>query len=274
MKKTPAAALALLLPTLAACAASGPVVPAPPSVEVGDYGSQVITPDVIRFGAEVLIRNRMRGPLEIERVDYCVDLQGAPLFEDSFAELHPMGSLVTQTVSLPFQVAMDDVLARIDGVLVEEAVRVTFRGSVHPVGFAPIPFEAEQEIPIPRLPEVELDGIHGSPFDGEVTVVVRVRNRNDFPMTIAEVDTYLDLNGQRYGLLRNDSCSELAPSGTGRLVLTMTHTRGKGLGAIISVAKNGTADFAVGGSLACRTPYGLLYLPLQLRSSSTFAFAR
>ena len=274
MRKTTGAALALLLPALCACASSGPVVPTPPDVEVSSYGSELITPAVIRFGAEVVIRNRMRGPLEIERVDYAVDLQGALLFEDSFAALHPMGSRGTQTVTLPFQVAMEDIVDRLEGVLIEESLRVTFHGTVHPVGFAPIPFAAEQTLPCPRLPEVELAGVHGNPLDGAFTVFVQVRNRNGFPVTVAEVDTYLVLNGNRYELLRTDACSELPPSGAGRLALTMVHTRGKGLGAIISVARKGIEDFSVGGSIACGTPYGLLYLPLELKSTSAVAAAR
>ncbi len=274
MKKTPRAALLLHAFALCACASSGPVVPEPPSVEVAGYGSELITPNAIQFGAQVLIHNRMRGPLEIERVDYAVDLQGDPLFEDSFAELHPMGSRVTQTVTLPFQVGMGDVLDRVEGVLIEDSVRVTFRGTVHPVGFAPIPFAAEQTLPIPRLPEVELEGVQGNPLDGALTVLVKVRNRNAFPLGIEAVDTYLDLNGHRYELLRNDACRELPPRGTGQLALTMTNTRGKGLGALISVAKNGTADLALGGSLSCRTPYGLFYVPLELRSASAYAYAR
>ncbi len=274
MKQATGATLAMLLLPPLACASPGPVVPTPPAVEVSRYGAELITPDAIRFDAQVVIRNLMRAPLAIERVDYGVDLLGDPLFEETFAELHPMGSRVTQTVTLPFQVAMEDILERLEGVLLEEAVRVTFRGTVHPVGFAPIPFAAEQTIPCPRMPEVELDGVQGHLLDGEFTVFVKVRNRNDFPVTVVDVDTYLDLNGDRYGLLRTDACNELPPSGAGRLALTMAHTRGKGLGAILSVAKNGIAEFAVGGSLSCRTPYGLLHLPLRLGSSSTVALVR
>ena len=269
--QTPIRALLLLLPALLGCAAPGPLVPTPPEVRVSRYGSELITPEVIRFDAAVAIRNVMRGPLEIERVDYAVDLQGELLFEDSFAELHPMGSRVTQTVTLPFQTAMDDVLDRIEGVLIEEAVRVTFRGIVFPVGFDPIPFQAEQSIPIPRLPEVALDGAQGTPLEGDFTVFVTVRNRNDFPMTIAEVDTHLELNGQRYDLVRTDACTDIAPSAVGRLALTMHNTRGKGLAAVISVVRHQSLDFTLGGSLSCRTPYGLLYLPLELGSSGGVA---
>ena len=269
-------ALALLLPLVQACASApeGPVVPSPPTVEVSRYGSEVITPEVIRFGAKVSIRNTMRGPLELERVDWSVDLQGAPLFDETFSELLPMGSRGAQTVSLPFQVAMSDVTDRLEGVLAEDAVRVAFRGTVFPVGFEPIPFHAEQSIPIPKLPEVSLDGVQGSPLDGAFTVHVSVRNRNDFALDIAEVDTHVDLNGLRYEHLRTDAGTEIAPGGTARLVLAMENTKGKGLSAILNVAKSRAADVRIGGSLSCRTPYGLVYLPLELGASPAVAAAR
>jgi hypothetical protein len=263
----PLAPLTLVAALLtAACASSGPVVPTPPAVRVSRFGSTVFTPDKIRFEGQVVIENRMRGPLDIESVDYGADLHDAPLFEENFAALHPMRSRGTQTVTLPFQVAMRDVAAQAEDVLAEEALRVRLRGVVHPVGFGAIPFEATQVIPIPKMPGVSLDGTQGNPLDGELIVFLRVDNPNDFGLLFQEVDTFLTLNGKRYDLLRTESFSEVAPGGSGRIALTMRETRGKSSSMLVNVVKRGQAEFTVGGSLACRTPYGLVLLPLELAS--------
>lgn len=269
MKVSIVSALLALSGAFSACASPprGPVVPAPPSVAVTRFQSNLITPDVIRFDARIEISNRMRAPLDIERVDYGADLHDKPLFEESFAELHPMRSRGKQWVNLPFQVSMKDVTNQIEDVLAEEGIRVAFRGTVYPVGFGPIPFEATRVIPVPRLPEVAIDGVQGSPLDGEFTVFLRVRNTNEFPMAFDDVDTFLSLNGKRYDLLRTESFSEMAPGGSGRVALTMHQTRGKGLSMVVNVVKHGAASFTVGGSISCRTPYGVILLPLDLSAA-------
>ena len=263
--------LLIALPALlAACASapSGPVVPVAPSVRVTEFESRLITPAVIKFRAKIEIKNRMRAPLDIADVQWGADLHDRPLFDESFTELHPMSSRGTQWVTLPFQIARADITNQVEDVLAEESLRVRFRGVVHPDGFGPVPFEATRVIPIPKLPEITLDGVSGDPLDGEFTVLLGVRNRNDFPLTFSRVDTFVDLNDRRYDLLRTDTQSHVEPGATGRLRLTMRQTRGKGLSVLINVMKNQSMDFTVGGSIACQTPYGTLLLPVELGSST------
>jgi LEA14-like dessication related protein len=250
-----------------ACA-SGPVVQRAPRVEVSQFGASLITPEAMQFVGKVVIHNEMSGPLEIEKVDYEVDLHDNALLQDSFAELHRMKSHGRQTVTLPFQVAMKDVGQQIEDVLAEEGVRVTMRGTVFPVGFAPIPFSATRVIPVPRMPKVALDGVRGNPLDGEFTVFLRLENQNDFPMDFGSVETFLRLNGRKYDLLRTESSECMPAGGTGRVALSMRQTRSKGIGMIVNMAKNGSADFAVGGSLSFQTPHGRFLLPVELSSTA------
>ncbi len=260
---------ALTLPALfTACAAPGPVVPIAPSVEVSQFQSKVITPVSIQFEGKVSIKNEMRGPLTIQRVDFGANLHDSPLFTDTFSELEPMRSRATQTVTLPFEVPMSTILDQAEDVLAEEAVRVSLHGTVFPEGFAPIPFESTVVIPMPRMPEVSIDGVEGSPLDGEFTVLLKVKNTNRFPVTFNAIDTYLNLNGKRHDLLCTDSLSQIQPGQACRVPLTMRKTRGKSLSMLVSVAKNQSADFTVGGSISCDTPHGLVLLPVELSSTA------
>ena len=68
----------------AGCASRGPAVDKPPSVQVSEFNSTVITPQLVKFRAVVLIRNHGSGDLDFERVDYAVDLFTDELFDDSF----------------------------------------------------------------------------------------------------------------------------------------------------------------------------------------------
>jgi hypothetical protein len=263
------AALSLILSTffLNACA-SGPVVPVPPTVKVAELNSVLITPEVIKFQGKIVIKNRMAGGLEVQKVDWGADLHDNPIFRESFTQLHPMNAHANQTVTFPFQIAMKDVVNQAVDVLAEEAIRVGFRGTVYPEGFEPVPFEASRTIPLPKIPAVSIDGTRGSPLDGMFTVFLRIKNPNEFPMNLKSIDSYLAMNGKRYGLLRTPGAANMGPGGTAKVPLTMKHTRGKGLSMMLNVVQSQSAKFEIGGSFSCQTPYGTVYVPLELSSDT------
>ncbi|MBK7876555.1 MAG: hypothetical protein IPJ77_12540 [Planctomycetes bacterium] len=247
-----------------------PVVPIAPCVSV-QLDSTVISPDGIQFVGRVVITNEMRGPLDLERVDYCALLHDQPFLTESFAELEPMSARGRQTVTLPFQVTQEQLTGQLDDVLAEESARVALRGTVYPIGFEPIAFEATKVVPMPKMPNVSVEGARGNPLDGAFTVRLGVHNPNSFPLSFESVDSFLELNGKRYSLLKSECFVELAPGGRGTLALTMEQTRGKGLSVLVNLAKHRETSCAVGGSIRCRTPHGLFLVPLEVRTSPAAA---
>lgn len=261
-----AALLTLLSLMLGACS-SAPVIPIAPSVKVSELESVLITPEAIRYRAKVVINNQMRGKLNIARVEYEADLHDNPVVNNSFDRLKPMRARGRQTVTLPFEVSMKEIMNQAVDVLAEEAVRVNFRGAVHPVGFDPVPFEATRTIPLPKIPTVSIAGVDGTPLEGVFTVFLGVTNANDFAMTLQSVDSYLRLNGKKYKLLGSENVSQMGPGQTGKVALTMRQTKGKGLSMAWNVIKSkGSTDFEIGGSFSCQTPHGLIRVPLKLSS--------
>ena len=124
---------------VAGCAASGPVVPSPPSVQVTQFDSLVITPEVIKFQVKLLIKNQMGAGLDLQKIDYGADVHDKPVFTESFTQLYPIKSNGQEVVTFPFQIAMKDVADRAVDVLAEEAIRVSFRGQVKSTRLKPKP---------------------------------------------------------------------------------------------------------------------------------------
>jgi len=248
------------------CVSYGPVVPIPPAVRVTQLDSLLITPESIKFQAKVVIDNRMGTGLHIEKVIYGADVQDHPVFTESFDQLHPMKGHGHQTVTFPFQIAMKDITKHGVDVLADEALRINFRGDVYPVGFDPVPFQSIRTIPFPRIPVVSLEGAEGFPLEGVFRLSLRMANPNPFALGLKSIDSYLEINGKRYGLLRTQGCAEIKPGAAERIVLTMQQSTGKTLSMILNVAQSGVPQFAVGGSITCQTPYGLIFVPLQVSS--------
>jgi hypothetical protein len=242
------------------------VVVAPPEVSVSRLASTVITPDLVKFEAKVVIRNRSTSTLELDRLDYAVDLMDRELFTDSFSELLRTRGRGSQTVTLPFQIAMKDILDQSIPILAEGQVRVAFRGTVYPLAFEPAPFSDEISLPLPRIPEVGLSGVDGTPVSDLFRVRLRVRNTNSFPVTVANVETHMDINQQRYRMLHTQDSTEIQPGGTGTVLLQMENRPGRTLSMALSALSQETLKLAVGGTIECRSPYGWIVIPFEARN--------
>jgi len=261
---------ALMLLVLAGCATPGPVVPQPPTVRVTQLDSLLFTPDVIKFRAKLVIDNGMNGGLNIQKIDYGADVNDKEIFTETFAQLHPMKAHGQQTVTFPFQIAMNDIENQAVRILAEGALRVSFRGEVYPageLGFGPIPFRLTKTIPLPKIPSVSIEGTEGSPLR-TFTVFLKIKNTNEFPLNIKSMTSYLELNGVKYNLLRTQASTEIEPGGTETVPLTMEQSSAKTLSMALNIAQSSLIQFNIGGEISCQTPYGLFYIPLKLHSET------
>ena len=261
---------AALAVALAGCASQGQVVPTPPRVRVSELQSLSFTPDLVKLEAKILIHNLMSVALDFDRVDYSVDLFDKELFNDSFNGMKRTNGNGNQTVTFPFQIAMDDIAKQVADVVSEESVRVTFRGQVYPAaktGFDPIPFTETISIPIPKVPIVALVGIQGVPLSDSFALTFSVRNTNTFAFSVDTVQTFLELNQSRYSLLHTEQSTEMQPGESGIVTLRMENTKGKTLGMALNLAASPDRTFAVTGTIRCGTPYGWFIFPIRLEGS-------
>lgn len=258
----------LMLFLFAGCASRGPVVPQVPSVQVTQFDSLLFTPDVIKFQAKLVINNRMNAGLNIQKVDYGVDVNDKQIFTDSFAQLKPITANGQETVTFPFQIAIKDIANRAIDLLAQDALNVSFRGQVYPAGdfgFGPIPFRMTKSIPLPKIPEVTIDRTEGSPLK-TFTVFLKIKNTNVFPLNVKSINSYLELNGTKYNLLRTQESKEIKPGSAEIIALKMENSTGKTLSLALNLAQSSSLQFNIGGDISCQTPYGLVYVPLKLHS--------
>jgi hypothetical protein len=224
----------------------------------------------VKFESKIVIRNHMRVDLDFSRVDYAVDLFDAELFSDTFSGLKRTRGNGTQTVTFPWQIAMEDILKSAPNLLAEGSLRVTFRGEVYPAetwGFGAIPFGETIQIPIPRIPEVGFLGVQALPFGlgSQVRVSLLVRNTNIFPISVQQVDSYLEINANSFPMLHTEQSTDI-PAGSARtVVLEMENSPGKTLGMVFSLLQSpDKASFVVSGNIVFGSPYGRIYIPVRV----------
>ncbi len=263
----PFLALAALI-VIAGCTSQASTVNEPPTVKVTRLASTVFSPTLVKFEAQIEISNRSSSSLSFERVDYGVDLQDKQLFSDTFADMKRTKGGGYQTVTFPFQIAMKDIVDQSIGILAEGSMRVAFRGTVFPAsdsGWGPMKFRDEVTIPLPRIPEVALANVDGTPFSDVFRVRVWVRNTNAFPVTINTVNTYLEINQQRYTMLHSEDSTRIAANATGTVTLRMENRPGKTLSMALSALSGPGLRFEVGGTIECKSPYGWIVIPVAVQ---------
>ena len=249
------------------CASQGPIVNVPPTVTVSSFESTSFSPTLARYVAKIVIHNNAAQDIEFERTDYAVDLFDTQLFTDSFSGMKRTKANGDQTVTFPFQVAMEDIANQGIDLLSEQSLRVTFRGNVYTAaryGMDPVPFSAMVTVPIPRMPEVTYAGTDGEALSDAWRVNFTVRNPNTFPFTLSSVKTTLILNGKKYSLLHTHGATELKPGETVPVALQMETSPGKALSMALNLATNRDVRFNITGMVTCTTPYGLVLIPLNL----------
>lgn len=261
---------ALVVAVVASCA-RGPVVPTPPTVRVTEFRSTLFTPDQVRFHAKIVITNQMRASMGFQKVDYGLSLFDKDLLTQSFTGMKQVRSRGTETVTIPMRIPMKEILAQHIAVLAEGKMQFTFRGSVYPSqasGFGPIPFSQTIEIPLPNIPKVTFAGTSGVPLTQSFRVEIGIENTNNFPLSINDMSTALELNGQRYNLLGTQQAANIAPGSTGTVVLTTESSKTAALSMALNILENQAVDLKVIGSITAGTPYGYVFIPVEIEGKS------
>jgi hypothetical protein len=165
---------------------------------------------------------------------------------------------------------MDDIAKQSIDLLSEQDLRVTFRGEVLTAaryGMDPQPFTASVTVPLPRIPDISYVGSEGTPLSDAWRLNFTVMNTNSFPFTLTSVKTFMVLNGKKYSLLHARGAIEMKPGETVPVVLQMENSPGKTLGLALNLAENRALRFNVTGMVTCKTPYGWIFIPLNLEEA-------
>ena len=256
----------------AGCASQppGPMVTVQPTVTVSSFRSISFSPTLVKYEARVLIHNNAPTDVEFRGIDYSVDLFDVELFTDSFGDMKKTRANGDETVTFPFQVAMKDIENQGIDVFAGQSVRVTFRGAVFTApryGLDPVPFAASVTVPLPRVPDVAYLGSEGNPLTDAWRLHFTVTNTNPFPVTLSSVRTFLVLNEQKYSMVHTHGQTELPSRVATPVDLQMENSPGKALSMALNLAADRTLRFNLTGQITCSTPYGWIFVPLDLEEA-------
>jgi LEA14-like dessication related protein len=265
-----AAALALSLAALPGCAGLEAFLAGQfqkPQVSVLSVTPTAADFDGVGVEVELRVQNPNAIGVRVAGFAWQLDVDGARVAAgDAPGGLSlPANGAATSRLTARFRFA--DLAALAKRVAGSETVQVHVAGRVtveSPLGPIELPWSVSKEVPVPRLPRVELEGIrlgaqHGL-VETEVIVRVRVSNPNAFPFPAAKVQVDVELSGERVAQAAARDLPAIAAGGAATLELPLRVSL-LGAGRALLAARGGSVEVAVRGTAG----FGWMQHPFDVR---------
>ncbi len=262
---------ALALAILTGCASMPKVLePMSPTLTFKKFNSVAITPQGVKFEVDMEIKNNMPITLPVSRMDYTFEINHKPLVTGSYDRFDVFSGRHRQVVSFPFILTWENLVAQVVSKSKNASYQAAFSGTLFintDLPFREIPFRIEKARPVPQLPLLSFYRTEGSPFGDHFTILLKLKNGNTFPITLAQADTRMHMNNQVYTLVQGQSEMVCGAGESQVISLLMTNTLGKGISMLANALINRKAEIAVDGDIIFSTPFGDLHVPY---ASKTF----
>lgn len=176
-----------------------------PEVNFSDVSIQNITFDGVTLLFDFDVTNPNRLGVSADRYSYEFFINNESFITGQQEERIEVGRESTSTVQVPVSLSFSNVYDSFRSVLRQDSISykmetdVTF--SLPVLGSRTVPVEANGQLPIPRIPQIEFGGfdMKSMSFSGaEAEVIFRVRNPNSFGIVLAGADYALQVNGRKW----------------------------------------------------------------------------
>ena len=227
---------------------------------------------------DVEVENPYSLPLPLVNVDYALASRDKSFLSGRVDLEGTVPAQGKRTIALPAKVAYTGLLEVLKDVRPGSVIPYTanFGLSVDAPALGPLrlPLRKEGELPIPKVPEVEIRQIRWDKLTLDEAggyANLQLVNRNEFPLEISQLDYSLSLGGVE---VANSSMAEslsfAAGGGGGDLEIPIKFSpRSLGLAVFRMLTAKG-AGYDLRGTLDVGTPFGPMSLPIEKAGDTIF----
>lgn len=249
-----------------------------PSARIANVALQDISLESATLLFDVEVKNPYAVPLPLTNLDYALAVAGSALLSGKADLQGTVPAAGARTVSLPAKINYLQLLKAASQVRPGSVVPyVADLGlSLRPPMMEPLrlPLKKEGKLPVPTVPEVEVQEIRWSGVSlNEASGVVKLHvvNRNQFPVALSALRYALSLGGTE---VANSAVTRgvdfAADGGAGVLEIPIAVSPAKlGVGLVRLLAGSGSG-YKLAGDMNVRTPFGPMSLPMQKIGQTVF----
>lgn len=243
----------------------------PPRVRVVSVTPTGLTPEAVSFVAKLSVTNQIPIRLPLQRLDFTVGVNGRRALEGFLDMVPAVAGSATQLVEVPFQLAYADLLALVKTAASQDTLQLGFKGRVFIGGeftLPSVPFSFSLDLPVPRLPTVSWAGVKLLAREKRVTLGLKIKNPNTFPLDLQTLSVEAKLSGVKYSLLGLSEPRRIAAKGSEVIHLQLGDSLQKTAAVFTRLLTGQKLDFQVSGLLESDTAFGRLKMPIHSQGKS------
>lgn len=213
------------------------------------------------------VENRIPVGITIGKVSWAVSIEGSHLVGGDLAQGVTIPASAHAPVTIPFQVKFEDLWRISQKYKDQDTAPYRLEGTMDldtPIGPIQLPFHYDGTVPVLKIPEVDLARVQvrGVNFSGaDVRFGFRVRNPNNLALNVQSLDYGLTLAGSKIANGRMPAMLDLPAKGNAAFDADVHVSFLEAATAAQSLASRSTADYAIRGSFAAKTPWGVVSSP-------------
>jgi len=211
------------------------------------------------------VRNPLPMALAAPGGTFGIDIADKPFVKSESIPAMRVGSRSTERISLPARFDYGDLLAIATGWKDAGEIPYRLHGALrYTVAGAPLelPFEHRDEVPVLRMPEIEIEDFESSGFsmqDASVSILAEIENPNAFEVGITDLGYAISIGGVRVGDITARTPNRIGSASKGELRLDGRINTIQTIGEILKSRDLGAVQVELTGALD--TPFGKVGLP-------------
>jgi LEA14-like dessication related protein len=217
--------------------------------------------------ALLMVTNKVPVGITIGKVTWGVSLEGSKLVSGEVANGLTIEGKSSAPVKVPFGLKFEDLFKISQKYKDQDTAPYRLEGTMAidtPIGPVTIPFHHDGTVPVLKIPEVDLSRVEvrGMNMTGaDVRLSFHVRNPNNLALGVSSLDYNLNLAGARVAEGKLPGALDLAAKSTGSFDADIKVSFVQAAQAAQSLVNKNTAEYQIGGSIAAKTPWGVVSTP-------------
>lgn len=248
-----------------------------PSASVVDYELSDLSLDAAEVVFDIRIKNPYRASLPLVNLNYELASQGDAFLSGEADVAGSIPAKKSKIIQVPARIAFPELLETLTqirpGQVLPLGANFTLSVDAPVAGRLQLPLRSSFELPIPTLPEIDIQSIKWDDFgltEISARMNLRIHNLNEFPLDLEQLTYGLTLGGSEILSSQLREATSLNAQERGKLSIPLAFSPVNLGSAVLNMLKGEGATYALEGDMNLTTPYGDLTSPFTAIGETIF----
>ncbi|MFP4445169.1 MAG: LEA type 2 family protein [Desulfosudaceae bacterium] len=199
-----------------------------PEASIGSITVSALNFEGAGLDVAVEVHNPNAYQIRLGRLDYALTVQDKQVLSGQQEENTALKAEQSQTIVFPVKIRFADLLAAVSGLKQQNIVNYGLTGgitaAVPMVGDIRLPFSRQGRLPVPKMPQVTVEGLHLDSINmlgASLKLALSLENPNNFSVNLDQFDYAFKLNNNAVAGGKAPAALQAGPGQTSRIELPL-----------------------------------------------------